>query len=191
MIRDTAIRVGSQAETVEDTCAEFVMDEETFRAFYERTARGVWVYLSRVTGDREMADDLLQETFYRFLRAKSVYESESHRRNALYRIATNLARDVRRKTLTRPAPILAGDDIESAASGTPGAAERAADFTRAMSSLEPRERAMLWMAYAEGSSHQEIAAVLGLRTASLKCMMFRARRKLASLLGGGAEGGKR
>ena len=52
-----------------DASAGFVMDEETFRAFYDRTARGVWVYLSRVTGDRQMADDLLQETFYRFLRA--------------------------------------------------------------------------------------------------------------------------
>src|SRR5207247_7891806 len=48
----------------------FQMDEETFRAFYERTARSVWVYLSRITGDAQAADDLLQETYYRFLRAE-------------------------------------------------------------------------------------------------------------------------
>ena len=77
----------------EDVCVEFVIDEETFRAFYERTARGVWGYLVRVTGERELADDLLQETYYRFLRAKSTHDTEEHRRNSLYCIATNLARD--------------------------------------------------------------------------------------------------
>jgi len=52
-----------------------------------------------------------------------------------------------------------------------------------MSHLKPRERAMLWLAYAEGASHREIADVLGLRPASLKPMLFRARRRLATLLG--------
>jgi len=42
---------------------------------------------------------------------------------------------------------------------------------------------MLWLAYAEGASHREIAEVLGLRPASLKPMLFRARRRLATLLG--------
>ena len=32
------------------------MDEDTFRAFYDRTSRAVWVYLARVTGDRQLAD---------------------------------------------------------------------------------------------------------------------------------------
>src|SRR5262245_45504635 len=80
----------------------FQMDEATFRAFYDRTSRAVWGYLSRITGDRQAADDLLQETYYRFLRAGSAYESESHRRNALFRIATNLARDAHRRRQTRP-----------------------------------------------------------------------------------------
>jgi RNA polymerase sigma-70 factor (ECF subfamily) len=43
---------------------------------------------------------------------------------------------------------------------------------------------MLWLAYAEGSSHREIANVLGLEPASLKTLLSRARRKLADLLGG-------
>jgi RNA polymerase sigma-70 factor (ECF subfamily) len=64
------------------------------------------------------------------------------------------------------------------------------DFTRAMSRLKPRERAMLWLAYAEGASHREIADVLGLRPSSLKPMLFRARRKLAELLGRAPHGGK-
>ena len=44
------------------------------------------------------------------------------------------------------------------------ATERIADFTRAMSHLKPRERAMLWLAYAEGASHGEIADVLDVPT---------------------------
>jgi RNA polymerase sigma-70 factor (ECF subfamily) len=169
----------------EAAAAGLLMDEDTFRAFYDRNARGLWAYLSRITGDRQVADDLLQETFYRFLRASATYESEAHRRNALYRIATNLARDARRRSLARVIPSLAGNDIERVPSGRDvGASERTADFTRAMSHLNARERAMLWLAYAEGASHREIADVLGLRPASLKPMLFRARRKLAALLGG-------
>lgn len=163
--------------------AELLMDEDTFRAFYERTARGAWAYLARVTGDPQLADDLLQETFYRFLRAAGAHDSESHRRNSLYRIATNLARDARRRTFTRPSPDVAGDEVERLSSGDHTAAtERRADLTRAMSHLKPRDRAMLWLAYAEGASHSEIADVLGVRPASMKLLLFRARRRLAGLL---------
>jgi RNA polymerase sigma-70 factor, ECF subfamily len=170
---------------LDDASADFVMDEDAFRAFYERTARGLWAYLSRVTGDRQLADDLLQETFYRFLRASATHDSEAHRRNSLYRIATNLARDARRRSLVRVPLHPAGDDIERVpAVQDSAAADRTTDVTRAMSHLKPRDRAMLWLAYAEGASHREIASALGLNVASLKPMLFRARRKLAALLGG-------
>jgi len=191
MFRDTTFTDVSRANALGDACADFVMDEDTFRAFYERTARGLWAYLARVTGDRQLADDLLQETFYRFLRAAATHDSEAHRRNSLYRIATNLARDARRRSLTRAAFSLAGDDIERVPSGDhAGTTERNADFTRAMSRLKPRERAMLWLAYAEGVSHREIAVVLGLSPASLKPLLFRARRRLAALLGRAPNGGR-
>jgi len=191
MSRETAFTDIQRDSALENTSAGFMMDEDTFRAFYERTARGLWAYLARFTGDRQLADDLLQETFYRFLRAAATYENETHRRNSLYRIATNLARDVRRRSLAPAASVPAGDDIERVPSGQDAAAtERMTDFTRAMSRLKPRERAMLWLAYAEGASHREIADVLGLRPTSLKPMLFRARRKLAELLGRGPRGGK-
>jgi RNA polymerase sigma-70 factor (ECF subfamily) len=185
MLRDATFTDVSRAETIDDAAAGFVMDEDTFRAFYERTARGVWAYLARVTGDRQLADDLLQETFYRFLRTAATHESEAHRRNSLYRIATNVARDARRRSLIRAPFNLPCGDIERVPSADEGGErEGAADFTRAMSRLKPRERAMLWLAYAEGASHREIADALGLRPGSLKAMLFRARRRLAALLGG-------
>lgn len=191
MSRDATFNDLSRAEVLDEACAEFVMDEETFRGFYERNARGLWAFLARLTGDREQADDLLQETFYRFLRAASTYESESHRRNSLYRIATNLVHDARRRNQSR-APLLASNsDIENVStSDQAGATERSADLTRALASLKPRERAMLWLAYAEGASHDEIAGAMGIRVASLKPMLFRARRKMAALLGRKPDGGK-
>ncbi len=165
--------------------ADFAMDEDSFRAFYDRTARGLWAYLARVTGDRQAADDLLQEAFYRFLRAGSEYESEAHRRNSLYRIATNLARDSKRRSVIRPVAAVSGEDIERVAgSDSAGSLDRSADVERAMARLRPNERAMLWLAYAEGEAHAEIAERLGLKVGSLKPLLFRARRKLAGLLGG-------
>ena len=48
--------------------------------------------------------------------------------------------------------------------------------------MSPRERQLLWLAYAEGATHREIAQITGLRTAGVRIVLFRARRKLAHLL---------
>ena len=166
-----------------DGAVPLEMDEDSFRGFYDRTARTLRAYLARVTGDGALADDLLQEAYYRFLRARGNYEGEAHRRNALFRIATNLVYDSRRRA--RVAPLIDAPGLEIAdRHDTAGATERAADLRTAMARLKPRERALLWLAYAQGSSHKEIAESLGLRTASVKLLLFRARRRLAGLLTG-------
>jgi RNA polymerase sigma-70 factor (ECF subfamily) len=162
------------------------MDEEAFRGFYDRTARTLRAYLARVTGDAALADDLLQETYFRFLRARSDYEGEAHRRNALFRIATNLVYDSRRRARVAP-PLVVVEHELADRRGEAVATERASDLRRAMSHLKPRERALLWLAYAQGSSHKEIAQSLGLRTGSVKLLLFRARRRLAALLGGARQ----
>ena len=71
---------------------------------------------------------------------------------------------------------------------TAGQPEVQTDISRAMARLRPRDRAMLWLAYAEGASHREIADTLGVGTASVKTMLHRARRRLAGLLGGHPAG---
>lgn len=170
---------------VQERARPAAMDEETFRAFYERTSKSLWVYLSRITGDRQLVDDLLQETYYRFFRLGAAYEGEKHRRNSLYCIATNLVRDAARRqrhrfTLPLPEP---GDPHEPQADDRTGSrAEGRTDLARAMAHLDPREREMLWLAYAQGASHVEIAQTLGMKTASIKTLLFRARRTLARLL---------
>lgn len=173
-----------RAETAPDAVA-LEMDEDAFRGFYDRTARTLRAYLARVTGDPALADDLLQEAYYRFLRARGGYQSEAHRRNALFKIATNLMHDNYRRAVRAPwgarADALPAADVSTAGD----APERAADLRRAMARLKPRERALVWLAYAQGASHREIAEVLGLRAASVKSLLFRARHKLAGLLRGG------
>ena len=147
----------------------------------------MWAYLARITGDRSLADDLLQETYYRFLRAERDFASESHRRNYLFRIATNLAHDRHRRGrgITN-VPVPDENAPGALADGRDLAAEteQRADLARAMARLKPREREMLWLAYAQGSSHEEIAESLGLRKSSIKILLFRARRRLAAALGG-------
>lgn len=160
------------------------MDEDAFRVFYERTAPTLWGYLSRLTGDRQMADDLLQESFYRFLRAARAYESEAHRRNSLFRIATNLAIDARRKPLPARLPDAAGARALQVDGDLDARAADRTDVRRALARLKPRERALLWLAYAQGASHREIASVLGVKTASIKLLLFRARRRMARVLRG-------
>ena len=176
----------SRLDAADDAARTFHMDEAMFRAFYDRTARGVWAYLYRLTRDSSRADDLLQESYYRFLRLAEAPADEAHRRNYLYRIATNLVRDDlrRRRGVQVPLP---DDD------GSTGAqwhvAERTAedvalrsDMGRAMAHLTSREREMLWLAYAEGATHREIADTLGLKAGSIKLQLFRARRRLADIL---------
>jgi RNA polymerase sigma-70 factor (ECF subfamily) len=168
------------------------MDEDAFRGFYDRTSRALRAYLARV-GEPRDADDLLQETYYRFLRARAAYDSEAHRRNALFAIATNVARDRARRR--RVDPVAAASDQADgtmAAHGPATSAEERHDVSRALAQMPPRERGLLWLAYAQGWSHREIAAALGLHVGSVKPLLFRARRKLAQLLGvDGPEGSGR
>ena len=190
-MRDVTIsafeQLGDDVAAVEDT---FQMDEDAFRLFYERTARPVWAYLSRMSGDARLADDLLQEAYYRFLRAKVTHESDAHRKNYLFRIATNLVRDLRRRPRLDESPAGGADDIDHAdpqSADVANGAVRRLDLVRSMARLKPRERDLLWLAYAQGSSHKEIAETLGLKTGSIKLLLFRARRRLAGMLREGAR----
>ena len=160
------------------------MTEEEFRLFYDRTARPLWAYLARTSGDGRLADDLLQEAYYRFLKSRAPIADEAHRRNYLFRIATNLVVDLRRRPQLDAAAVSEpSDDVATPAPrDTATDAVRRVDVGRALAKLRPRDRAMIWFAYVNGSSHREIADALGLRSASIKLLLFRARRKLAALL---------
>ena len=155
----------------------FQMTEEAFRVFYETTSRSLWGYLARTSGDPGRADDLLQETYYRFLRAGSRFEDDDHRRHYLFRIATNLIRDQHRRPLR---DIGSNSRVERLGSHphTEDQVAKRLDLRRAMARLTPRDRSLLWLAYAQGWSHAEIAATIGVKAASLNTLIYRARRRL-------------
>lgn len=159
------------------------MDEDTFRGFYTRTSGMVWAYLARATNDPSAADDLLQEAYYRLLRSATTFESEEHRRNYLFRIATNLIRDRYRRPRPDNTQLPEHGDGDIPASGDLARqTQQRTDLQRAMAQLSHRERELVWLAYGQGSTHQEIAGMLGLKTGSIKPLLFRARRKLARIL---------
>ncbi|HLX10328.1 MAG TPA: sigma-70 family RNA polymerase sigma factor [Thermoanaerobaculia bacterium] len=174
-----AIQVADAATGVDDSggAAVLMLGEVAFRDFYDRTARRLWAYLAAASGDPALADDLTQEAFIRLLRAGIRPESDEHLRRYLFRIATNLLQDHRRGS-RRLAPLA---ELREGASPGPDAAARV-DLRRLLARLKPRERQILWLAHVEGHSHQEIAAITGMRPASLRVLLFRARRRLAGLV---------
>ncbi|MGO8758113.1 MAG: RNA polymerase sigma factor [Terracidiphilus sp.] len=160
------------------------MENEAFALFYERSARPLWAYLARVSSDPALADDLMQESYVRFLCADGapslIDEGEADARLYLFRIATNLLRDHWRRP--HPASIEEVPEESFAAPDSTARADSQILLGPALGRMKPRERQLLWLAYAEGYSHREIAAVTGLAAASIRLLLFRARRRIGGLL---------
>jgi RNA polymerase sigma-70 factor, ECF subfamily len=165
------------------------MGEVAFQAFYQETARPLRAFLCRLSGKPELVDDLLQETYLRFLRAQDLKDDASLRKAYLYKIATNLITDHWRTSAREQRWVVAShsdeDFREEAAPDRKDASEKvilSRDLSRVFQQLKPVERSLLWLAYVEGSEHREIAAALGLKQNSIRVLLFRARQKLARVL---------
>lgn len=172
----TDLRAG---DTVAEAAGPPLVDETAFSQLYADAARPLWAYLYRVTGDTGEAEDLMQEAFLRLLRAPVGDLDHASLRAYLFRIAGNLAVDRfrgRRREAARDQAWRDGDR-ETQAAQVPDL-----DVTRSFDRLTPRQRALLWMAYVEGSAHGEIAAALKLKPASVRVLLFRARRRLRDML---------
>jgi RNA polymerase sigma-70 factor, ECF subfamily len=178
------VLVGEGQQLAAGTAAA-AMDNEQFAAFYARSARSLWAYLARVSRDPALADDLTQESYVRFLCANHPEDGEVAARRYLFRIATNLLRDHWRRPQASSIEEMP-EEMFRAKCGV-AQSDSQAMLEPAMAQMRPRDRQLLWLAYAEGYSHHEIAEVTGLGSASIRLLLFRARRKMARLLRQGGE----
>ena len=149
--------------------------DEAFRQLYQATSRPLWGYLHHATGRPHVADDLLQETWCKFLLHPIPPMDQAHTRSYLFRIATNLLHN---RSRSRDDAALEEPTERTA---EPDQAARL-DVQSAMRQLKPRERQLLWLAYVEGMSHAEIAAVTGLGAMSIRILLYRARQKASAIL---------
>ena len=184
MLEELQIRVlklqfdASAAKTADEVSAAAPhMEESRFREFYDETAESLLRYLTAVTRNSDFARDLLQEAYCRFLTARLPEMDDHQMRGYLFRIATNLTRDCWRRAREEPS---SGDSVEVPARASQ--LERALSVRQAFDRLKPRERQLLWLAYVEGSNHQEIAERTGLRPGSIRLLLFRARHRMAKLI---------
>ena len=160
--------------------ATIMMDEPSFQAFFRQAAGPLRAYVVRVTGNAATADDIVQEAFLRLLRSPPPTREPHELRAFLFRIASNLMNDHWRQRRREP---VAGDARAPEPSVAPRDIPLRVDMARTFEQLRPRQRQLLWLAYVEGAGHREIADALGLRPRSVRVLLYRARHKLAQLLG--------
>ena len=156
---------------------ESCVDEETFRSVYGRIAPPLRSYLLRLCGDPGLSDDLLQDTLVRLLDGRVPPMDPVAQKRYLFRIATNLLNDHYRRWWR-----WGSDPPELAVASPASEVEQRTDVRRVIALLKPRERQLLWLAYVEGFTHVEIAEIVGLRAASVRPLLYRARRRMASML---------
>ena len=156
-----------------------MIDESGFEALYRRTAAPLRAYVARVIGSAARADDIVQEAYLRLLRTPPPIDDPGQLRAYLFRTASNLIHDHwRQQQRERKSSARHSNDPETV---NPDLALRL-DMTRLFEQLRPQQRQLMWLAYVEGADHREIAAALGLRERSVRVLLHRARRKLATLL---------
>lgn len=155
------------------------MDEAKFEAFYRKTAGRIWSYVYRMTGDAATADDLMQKTFFRFLRSNPAIADDDHLRHYVFKTATNLVFDHFRETKRNRQRVV---EVPRMSDLRADRGELRHDMMRVFAELKPQERALLWLAHVEGSSHDEIAEAMGVKAKSVRVMLFRARKRLGDLL---------
>jgi RNA polymerase sigma-70 factor, ECF subfamily len=183
MLEELQIRVlnlqfaATSKPAMEKNSTALSMDESAFDVFYKQTSRALLRYLVAVTRQPDFAEDILQEAYCRLLTAGRPEMDEQQTRSYLFRIATNLVRDRWRRGKESPLP----QNSEEISPMDPEFDDKL-HVRQAFERLKPRERQLLWLAYVEGSSHQEIADCTGLRAGSIRLLLFRARRRLLDFL---------
>ena len=156
--------------------------------------KNVYNLALRMTGDPEDAADMAQEAFIKAYNSLSGYRGDSKFSVWLYRIVSNVCLGLlrgkkRRQTVSLSVTDDDGEDTELDIADESQSPERI--FERAMTrdavrrglaALTPEYRQILILRELQGMSYEEIAAVLGLESGTVKSRIFRARKKLCAFL---------
>jgi RNA polymerase sigma-70 factor, ECF subfamily len=147
-------------------------DTTALEILYDHYASSVLGVSLKVIGNQTLAEDVLQETFWRVWQSAATYQSQRGSFTSwLFRIARNLAIDVHRRRKARPQtisetadanPIL--DEIPDPDMDVPEQAQsnfQAQQVRNALRNLPPDQRQVIEMAYFYGMTRQEIAEATG------------------------------
>jgi RNA polymerase sigma-70 factor, ECF subfamily len=183
----------------EELMTRYVCGEETaFELLLDRYRSPLFGFLARYLGRTDRAEDVFQETFLEVIRARKQYRPEHRFASWLYRIARNRAVDRLRRNGFREmeslqAPLGDGDEDGEARLGRipgtnpdPEAVARGAQLEsaldRALASLPPEQREVLWLKERSGLSLQEMAEMLGVPENTVKSRLRYALDKIRSRL---------
>lgn len=163
-------------------------DEAAFELLMKRYKNPLVNYLSKLTRDRDRAEEVAQEAFLRLYQNADRYKDRGFFTAYLYRIATNLVRsEERRKARWRTiSTLFAAEDERTTVSphGQVASGEVAEVVTAALSQLPMRYRAPIVLREIEGLSYAEIAEALDCREGTVKSRINRAKARLRDLLEG-------
>jgi len=154
---------------------------DSFQEFYERVAPGLRGYLCRICRNAALADDIFQESFLKFLRTVQWNMHERQQQAFIYKIATRLFIDDARRRKPEPLDPVEKSGKAGSAATSPGECLEP-DMKKTFNSFAPRDRSLLWLAYVQGYSHGEIAEMMGLKSKSIKVLLFRLRGSFAAEL---------
>ncbi len=136
-------------------------------------------YALALTHNAELADDLVQDTLVRALRAEHLFHG-GEIRSWLYTILTNLNRNRLRSLARRPALDQLGTDVP----GVPGPQAGTRDIARALASLTEEQRSTLLLVVLEGLSYREVSQVQCVPIGTVMSRLARARMNIKAFLDG-------
>jgi RNA polymerase sigma-70 factor (ECF subfamily) len=168
--------------------------EAAYRELIRRYERPVFALLFRMVRDRELAEDLSQETFVKALNAIESYRPEFKFSSWIFKIANNAAIDhLRRRELdtlsldgsphaetpeaTQATALQIGARQESPLD-TVEAKELGNEIEAAIGRLRPEYRSCILLRHVEGRAYEEIAEILDLPLGTVKTYIHRARNEL-------------
>lgn len=166
-------------------------DLGAFEELYRQQGPRIYSLAYRMTGGSASdAEELVQETFLLAFRKLDSFKGESALGTWLYRLASNLcvdhlrSRHARMAQVSEPIENEAGE-LKPFASGPPAEMVLTAiDLERAVAKLPVSYRSAFVLHDVEGYEHKEVGAMLGIAEGTSKSLVFKARRRLRTLLSG-------